>query len=217
MITRFYFTGNSTIKLVTSSDEEIKIAFFSLKGGKSPGFYEISFDIVKQNFNSLLVPVRYIFDISLKSGTFLEKMKIARVTLVFKSSDTSLLTNYRPRSVIPCFSKMLEKIMCNRLYKHITENNLLYWKQFGFQKAHSLEHAILHLVEKINQSFEKNEFTLGMFVDLSKAFDTVDHQILLKILEYYGIAGNNLRWFENYLKDDKNLFLWKIILLKKLQ
>ena len=107
--------------------------------------------------------------------------------------------------------------MCNRLYKHITENNLLYWKQFGFQKGHSPEHAILQLVEQINQSFEKNEFTLGVFVDLSKAFDTVDHQILLKKLEYYGIAGNNLRWFENYLKDDKNLFLWKIILLKKLQ
>ena len=107
--------------------------------------------------------------------------------------------------------------MCNRLYKNITENNLLYWKQLGFQKGHSPEHAILYLVEKINQSFEKNEFTLRMFVDLSKALDTVDHQILLKILEYYGIAGKNLRWFENYLKDDKNLFLWKIILLKKLQ
>ena len=107
--------------------------------------------------------------------------------------------------------------MCNRLYKHITENNLLYWKQFGFKKGHSPEHAILYLVEKINQSFEKNEFTLRMFVDLSKGFDTVDHQILLKILEYYGIAGNNLRLFENYLKHDKNLFLWKIILLQKLQ
>ena len=206
-MTRSYFTGNSTIKLVTSSDEEIKIAFFSLKDGKSPGLYEINFDIVKQNFSSLLVPVRYIFDVSRKIGNFPEKMKIAPITPVVKSSDTSLLTNYRPISVIPCFSKMLEKIMCNRLYKHITENNLLYWNQLGFQKWHSPEHAILYLVEKIHQSFEKNKFTLGMFVHLSKAFDTVDHQILLKILEYYGIVGNNLRWFENYLKDDNNLSL----------
>ena len=96
---------------------------------------------------------------------------------------------------------MLERIMYNRLYKYLTENNLLYCKQFGFRKGHSLKHAILHLVEQTNQSFEKNEFTLGVFVDLSKAFDTVDHQVLLKKLEYYGIAGNNLRWFENYLKD----------------
>ena len=78
----------------TLSDEEIKTAFFSLKGGKSPGFDYINYDIVKQNFNSLLVPLKYIFDLSLKSGTFPEKMKIARVTPVFKSGDTSLMTNY---------------------------------------------------------------------------------------------------------------------------
>ena len=124
-------------------------------------------------------------------------MKIARVTPVLKSGDTSLMTNYRPISALPCFSKMLERIMYKRLYKYLTENNLLYCKQFGFQKGYS----ILQLLEQINQSFEKNEFTFGVFVDLSKAFDTVDHQILLKKLEYYGIAGNNLRLFENYLKD----------------
>ena len=67
--------------------------------------------------------------------------------------------------------------MYNRLYKYLTENNLLCCKQFEFQEGHSPEHAILQLVEQINQSFEKNEFTLGEFVDLSKAFDTVDHQI----------------------------------------
>ena len=193
--------SDSLFEEVTLSDEEIKTAFFSLKGGKSPGFDEINYGIVKQNFNSLLVPLKHIFDVSLKSGTFPEKMKIARVTPVFKPGDTSLMTNYRPICVLPCFSKMLERIMCNRLYKYLTENNLLYCKQFGFQKGHSLEHAILQLVEQINQSFERNEFTLGVFVDLSKAFDTVDHQILFKKLEYYGIAGNNLRWFGNYLKD----------------
>ena len=85
--------------------------------------------------------------------------------------------------------------------KYLTENNLLYCEPFGFQKRHSPEHAILQLIEHINQSFEKNEFTLGIFVDLSKAFDTVEHQILLKKLEYYGIAGNSLKWFENYLID----------------
>ena len=91
----------------------------------------------------------------------------------------------------------------NVLYKYLTENNLLCCKQFGFQKGHSPEHAIFQLVEQINQCFGKNEFTLGVFVDLCKAFDTADHQILLKKLEYYGIAGNNLRWFANYLKDRK--------------
>ena len=193
--------SDSSFEEVTLSDEEKKTVFFSLKGGKSPGFDEINYDIVKQNFNSLLVLLKYIFDLSLKSGTFPEKIKIVRVTPVFKSGDTSLMTNYRPISVLPCFSKMLERIMYNRLYKYLTENNLLYCKKFGFQKGHSPEHAILQLVEQINQSFEKNEFNLGVFVDLSKAFDAVDHQILLKKIEYYGIAGNNRRCFENYLKD----------------
>ena len=176
-----YLKGSdSSFEEVTLSDEEIKTAFFSLKGGKSPCFDEINYDIVKQNFTSLLVLLKYIFDLSLKSCTFPEKMKTARVTPVFKSGDTPLMTNYRPISVLSCFSKMLERIMYNRLYKYLTENNLFYCKQFGFQKEHSPEHAVLQLIEQINQSFEKNEFNLGVFVDLSKAFDTVDHQILFK-------------------------------------
>ena len=83
--------------------------------------------------------------------------------------------------------------MYNRLYKYLTGNNLLYWKQFGFRKGHSPEYAILQLVEQINQAFEMNEFTVSVFVNLSKAFDTVDHEILLTKLEYYDIAGNNTR------------------------
>ena len=135
--------SDSCFKEVALSHEEIKTAFFSLKGGKSPGFDEINCEVVKQNFNSLLVPLKYIFDLSLKSGTFPEKMKIARVTPGFKSGNTSLMTNYGPIYVLPCFSKMLERIMYSRLYKYLTENNLLYCKQFGFQKGHSPQHAIL--------------------------------------------------------------------------
>ena len=123
-------------------------------------------------------------------------MKIVRVTPALKSVETSLMTNYRPISVLPCFSKMLERITYNRLQKYLTENNLLYCQQFGFQKGHCPEHAILQLVEQINQFFEKKEFTPGVFVDLSKTFGTVDHQILLKKIEHYGIAGN----YQNYLK-----------------
>ena len=90
--------------------------------------------------------------------------------------------------------------MYNRLYKHLTKNNLFYCKQFGFQKAYSPQHAILQVVEATNQYFEKKGYTLVMFVNLSKAFDTVDHKTLLK---KYGITGNHLGWFENYLKDRK--------------
>ena len=135
--------SDSSFEEVTLSDEEIKTALFSLKGGKSSGFDEINYYIVKQTFNSLLVPLKCIFGLSLKSSTLPEKMNIARVTPVFKSGGTSLITNYRPISILPCFSKMLERIMYNRLHKYLTGNNLLYCKQFGFQKGYSPENAIL--------------------------------------------------------------------------
>ena len=93
--------------------------------------------------------------------------------------------------------------MYNRLFKYLTTNEILYKKQFGFQEGHSTEHAIMQLIDNINNSFEKNHFTLGVFIDLSKAFDTVDHYILITKLKQYGIQGNNIRWFESYLSNRK--------------
>ena len=93
--------------------------------------------------------------------------------------------------------------MYNRFFKYLTTNEILYKKQLGFQKGHSTEHAIIQLIDQIINSFEKNHFTLGIFIDLSKAFDTVDHSILIKKLKLYGVKGNNLRWFESYLSNRK--------------
>ena len=92
--------------------------------------------------------------------------------------------------------------MYNRLFKYLTTNEILYKKQFGFQEGHSTEHAIMQLIDNINNSFEKNHFPLGVFIDLSKAFDTVDHYILITKLKQYGIQGN-IRWFESYLSNRK--------------
>ena len=93
--------------------------------------------------------------------------------------------------------------MYNRLYQYLTENKILYPKQFGFQTGHSTEHAIVQLVDQIFESFEYNKYTLGVFIDLSKAFDTVDHSILLKKLELYGVTDRNHSWFKNYLSNRK--------------
>ena len=93
--------------------------------------------------------------------------------------------------------------MYNRLNNFLVTNNLLFSRQFGFQKNTSTEHAILQLTDDIRKSFSKGEFTLGVFIDLSKAFDTVDHNILLKKLDYYGINGKTKRWFESYLQNRK--------------
>ena len=137
---------------------------------------------------------------SLKHRTFPNSMKVARVIPVFKSGDSSIASNYRPISILPCFSKIFERIMYNRLYQYLTTNNILYNKQFGFQKQHSTEHAIVQLTNEISNSFENNLLTLGVFIDLSKAFDTVDHKILISKLYHYGIKGKTISWLKNYLQ-----------------
>ena len=147
--TRNFETYVNTIPNIMSeynlSDSEFQNAFFSLKANKSPGVDGISYDIVKTCFDSVSSPLKHIFQLSLKNGIFPENLKIARVTPIFKAGEKSLLTNYRPISVLPCFSKILERIVHNRIILHLEQNNVLYNKQFGFQKSNSTEHAILQL------------------------------------------------------------------------
>ena len=104
-------------------------------------------------------------------------MKIVNVTLVFKTGDLKDISNYRPISLLPCFSKILERITHNCLYSYLINKKILYEKQFGFQKGHSTEHVIAQLLDQIYQSFENDSYTL---INFSKTFDTTDDAILLK-------------------------------------
>ena len=157
--------------------------------------------------DEIFVILKHILNISLAKGIFPDKLKIARVTPIFKKENNTLVTNYRPISVLPCFSKLLEHVMYSHLYKFLVENNILYQKQFGFQNAHSTEHAILQLVNQITEAFSQGKYTLGIFLDLSKAFDTVNHNILLEKLKAYGIQSENLKWFRSYLLNRKQFFV----------
>ena len=150
------------------------------------------------------------FNLSIQTGIFPDELKIASVTPIFKGGENWNLGNYRPISVFSCFSKILERIMYNRLYKYLTDNNILYKKQFGFQTGHSTEHAVIQLVDQINSNVEKDQYTLGVFIDLSKAFDTVDHKILFAKLENYEIKGINLLWFKSYLENRKQFIQYDI-------
>ena len=149
--------------------------FKSLKINKPPGFDEIDVKVINQIYNHIKKPLIRVFSDSIKLGVFPEKLKLAKVTPIFKSGKNELLTNYRPISALPCFSKGLQRIMCNRLYEYQTKNNLLFDKQYGFRKGHSNEHA--QLINRICDSFNENKYTLGVFIDLSKAFDTVNLNI----------------------------------------
>ena len=183
--------------------KELPTALSSLKSNKCVGFDEISINVVKQVFDVIQSPLCYIFNVSLKHSVFPDKLKIARVTPIFKTGNKFALSHYRPVSILPCFSKLLERVMYNRLYAYLTTNNILYEKQFRFQINHSTDHAITQLVSEILHSFDEKKFTLGVFIDLSKAFDTVNHQILLSKLGHYGVKNNNLKWFSNYLTNRK--------------
>ena len=106
-------------------------------------------------------------------------------------------------SNLPAFSIVLERIIYNKFYNHLDSEGLLYEKQFGFRRNNSTEHDILQLRRDITGFFKKGEYTLGVFIDLSKAFDTVDNQILIKELLYYGIDGTALEWLKGYFKNRK--------------
>lgn len=185
------------------SIQELEDAFKTLKRNKAAGFDDINPNMIIEAFEEIKIPLFSIFHESLKKGIFPNALKTAKVTPIFKSGCKSLPGNYRPISILPVFSKILERIVYKRLYTFLKSSNLLFPKQFGFQENSSTEHAIIALVNDILNSFENGKFTLGVFVDLSKAFDTVNHSILLKKLSYYGINGVYHQWFESYLNNRK--------------
>ena len=182
---------------------EFNEAFNSLKRNKSPGIDQINSNILISNEKALQTPLMHICSLSLNTGIFPEQLKVAKITPIFKKGEKYILGNYRPISILPVISKVLERIMYNRIYKHVTENNLLYHKQFGFQKNNSTSYAIIELINQIAESFDSKKFTLGVFIDLSKAFDTVDHDILLEKIKYYGIRNMPHMWLKNYLSNRK--------------
>ena len=125
--------------------------------------------------------------------------KLASVIPIHKKGSHTCLSNYRPISLLSVFNKLLEKLMCKRLVSFLEQNKTFFNNQFGFRAGHSTGHAILSIIDKIQRAIDNKEFSCGVFLDFSKAFDTINHDILLKKLEYYGIRGIAKTWFSSYL------------------
>ena len=147
--------------------------------------------------------ITLIVNQSLNTGIFPDKLKCAKVIPIYKKGDNTNLDNYRPISILPTVSTILERVIFDQLYVHFHQNNLLYSSQYGFKKKHSTELAVLELVDRITQELDKGHTPINIFLDLSKAFDTLDHNILLHKLSYYGIKNAALDLFKSYLSNRK--------------
>ena len=179
--------------------DEVYNILLNLNPNKAADFYGISPKFLKIAANYLYKNLTNIYNHSFTTGVFPDKMKIAKVVPVFKSGSRMEVKNYRPISLLPIFSKIFEKLMHSRIYKFLQSNKIIFKNQYGFQKNKSTEHAILDIQSKIVDAYENKEIPCCIFLDFAKAFDTVNHNILLNKLNHYGIRGNCLKWLHSYL------------------
>ncbi len=162
---------------------------------------DIKVSLVKHVSEEISEYLCKVIDTIFSTGKFPDFLKMAVVTPVYKSGDNSLFSNYRPISVLPVLSKLVERCLFNRLISFINKNNLLTDRQFGFRKSHSTIHALTYYYDKLSELLEDNLYVISTFIDLSKAFDTINHDILLKKLSYYGIRGICLDLLKSYLSN----------------
>ena len=182
---------------------EVFALITSLKCNKSCGPDNISPQLVKDNVYYLCEPLTYLYNLSLSQGIVPDQLKIAKVIPVFKKGENSLASNYRPISLLSIFNKVLEKIVYKRLYTFLDKHKILYKHQFGFRKNHTTSLALLEVIDSCYKNLDMNNNVIGIYFDLQKAFDTVDHKILLHKLYNYGIRGTMYNWLNNYLLNRK--------------
>ena len=182
---------------------EIEEIIQHLGSNKAGDIYNNNTNLVKLGGSVLTQIMTLLFNKSFDQGVFPSALKVSKIVPIHKGDSLFELSNYRPISLLPIFSKILEKLMYIRVIGFIERYNILYENQYGFQKGLSTEFAIHSLVNNIIQCLENKEVGFCILLDFAKAFDTVNHEILLDKLDYYGIRGITHQWFKSYLADRK--------------
>ena len=190
--------SNSFLFQYTNPADIAKI-ICQLKPKSSAGYDNISSKLLKEIADSISCPLSKIVNQYLCTGIFPSKLKLAKVIPLYKKDDEKEFGNYRPISLLSSISKVFEKVAFDQLYDYLSLHGLLFDSQYGFRKHHSTELAALELTDRIRHEMDQKKVPFAVFLDLSKAFDTLNHGILLTKLKYYGIKDTPLDWFKSYL------------------
>ena len=203
--------AKSLAMFLTNSNEVIDHTH-QLKNKSSFGTDGIPMDIIKNCIHLIAEPLASLINCSFRTGRFPDQLKIAKVCPIFKSGSKTDFGNYRPISILSSFFKIFEKIASNRLQTFLYANDTLTTSQYGFRPKHSTYMALLDMYDNISNSLDRGLYSLGIFIDLSKAFDTINHGILIKKLECYGVRGLALEWFTDYLSNRKQCVFYNSIM-----
>ena len=193
-------TNLSSIYFSDCTPEEIQKIISEFQKGKSS---DIPIHVVKKSSLTICPLLSMLYNQCIDTGTFPDELKIGKISPIYKKDNEELLENYRPVSTLAIFGKIFEKIIYSRLYSFINSQNILYENQYGFRKQHSTNHAINYSVTHVQKLIREKNHVLGIFIDLSKAFDTISHEKLLYKLDKYGIRGNAHSLIGSYLSNRK--------------
>ena len=203
-LTKFKDRNPEQLILQEFTEDDVLEACRHINKKKSCDAYGLSQAVVINDIDIIAPMIVHIANCSLGEGICPDLSKIARVIPVYKEKgEKYLYSNYRPISLIPVLSKILEKLMYNKIFHFLVRYQIFFKSQYGFRPGHGTIHATLDLLKTIEKALQENEYAIGVFCDLSKAFDTLDHDILLRKLDHYGVRGKWHSWLKSYLSNRK--------------
>ena len=187
------------LRLSHTDPAEVRKLLMKISDAKATGSDGVPIRFVKLCSDTVIPIIVHIINRSIDTCIVPSDWKRADVTALYKDGDRTLASNYHPISILPALSKILERVVHVQVYDYMESNSILSDAQFGFRKGHSTSSCTLHLLDNIYKSIDENKYIGVVFLDLKKAFDTVDHHIMLQKLSKYGLSANAVNWFRDYL------------------